>query len=267
MEGVQVHGQLTNWAQDVIEELCREDPELKDQIKIRRLNQEGTTTREKEYKNDVNEKYLIKRNKNLTSARRTQMDLSKLKEKSDKSRTVHDESWANRGDTKKAKVVEKLMTLQHYKDCSGRKRGVDEFWEETLVVLPYLLEHGETDEAKFRKMGKKVISDGILKKHLKLINDIAERKVPNSLNDTDVTDLSKDEIKQQFVQVDQSLKLEKIKAEIEDKWAKMEAIYTSAAPDISETYASLMNRPASEDTSWADEEDDEVDEDDSDDEC
>ena len=242
------------------------DPELKDQIKIRRLNQEGTTTREKEYKNEVNEKYLIKRNKNLTNARRTQMDMSKLKEKSDKSRTVHDESWANRGDINKAKVVEKLMTLQHYKSCSGKKRGVDEFWEETLVVLPYLLEHGEIDEAKFRKMGKGAISDGILKKHLKLINDIAERKVPNSLNDTDVTDMSKDEIKQLFVHVDESLKLDKIKAEIEDKWAKMEAIYTSAAPDISETYAHLMNRPASEDTSLADEEDGEVDDDDSDEE-
>ena len=64
-----------------------------------------------------------------------------------------------------------------------------------------------------KEMKKPEISGpgGLLKKHLDLIKKIAQGKVVNSLDETDTSNMTEDEVMRLFVHADKSKNLEKYK--------------------------------------------------------
>ena len=225
-----------------VESLCEIFPEARPEITVRNIMLTGTTTEEDEYAASVNTAYLARRQNKIANPRCKQLDLKETRAVAENRMTDHDRDWDRAGDREYAKVVEKVATGQHFKSIPA---GQD-FYDEVENVLPYLGDIPMNPKKPSEMLGKTALTDsgGFVNAHIKLIQDIARGKVDNSINDDDISDMTYNERLQLFVDASKSIHLEKIKQEIQERYARLEAIYKQAASGgIAARFLKMMERP------------------------
>ena len=225
-----------------VERLCQLFPDAKEEIKVRNIMLTGTTKEDQEYVAEVNEAYLARRQSKVTNSRCKQLDLNETRAIAKDRMTDHDKDWDRAGDREYAKVVEKVATVAHFKSIEAGKL----FFDELKNVLTHLGDIPMNPKKPNEMLGKTALTDpgGFVNAHIKLIQNIARGKVGNSITDDDISDMTYDERLQLFVAADKSIHLEKIKKEIQEKFARLEAIYEQAASSgIAPRFRKMMERP------------------------
>ena len=175
------------------------------------------------------------------------LDADELQKKADSSVPVHDKTWGNIDNVKYNKIIDKVGKQAHFNKIPAGKELVNK----VLAVLP-CTGKSRAELTQLKKTTEICGKNGILKKHFALIDSIAKGKAKNSLDNTNISGMTEDEIRHIFIHADKSAFLDKIKNEIKEKYARLEAIYECSASVIAPKYAKLMNQPVKDDGSWAD---------------
>ena len=212
-------------------------------IKVRTIAEEGLTTVEREHAAATLKAYQDRRRNKLDNRRTKQINLDETQKTADDIMTNHDKYWGSREMREYAKIVEKVSTVTHFKSVPAGQ----EFHDEVRAVLPYIGDLPRDPKKPDQLLGKTKLTTGagnFIGVHLATIRSIAKGKAGNDLNDTDLSNMTEDEIMREFVHADRSANLAKLKKEIQDQHARLEAIYKAATTaGIAPRFLKMMNEP------------------------
>ena len=233
------------YSQDEIDAL---PANVRKEAKIRRLAKRGTTQAEKEYacrvRVAVEEKGRQKRKRGADM-----LDVKEMQAKAKKAKTDHERTWHNKEERTYFDVVEKVATKSHFTKVQAKT-----FHTEIEKVLPFLKPEEllqpdpKAPGTKKKKTKTKLMeTGGVIGTHLALIKSIAKKEVPNTLNDTDLSDMDYNEVLAEFVKAKESESIKEIELDLAQKWKKLQNIFKSAAGTKMSTYFDLKLNDVMED--------------------
>ena len=249
--GTQLEDSGKQYLREVIEELF---PTPFDQlnIKVRTIAKEGLTTVEREHAAATLQAYKDRRRNKLDNRRTKQINLDETQKTADDIMTNHDKYWGSKKMREYAKIVEKVATVTYFKSVTAGK----DFHDEVRAVLPFIGDLPRDPKKPDQLLGKTKLTTGagnFIGVHLATIRSIAKGKAGNDLNDTDLSNMTEDEIMREFVHANRSANLAKLEKEIQDQHARLEAIYkTATAAGIAPRFLKMMNEPVEVDEDDAD---------------
>jgi len=157
------------------------------------------------------------------------LDLKKLGEEAEKSQTKYDESWTSRESMDRLDIFGNFLKKSY---CQAIK--VDNFHKELELVLPCFYNDDVKKTKKTTITNSKSEEKYNLGFHLQKIKGMAFNGKPNTLNDTDISNMDTLQILETFIKADDSPHFAAVKKGVEETQMKVKGVFNIIGSEICE---------------------------------